>query len=579
MEIVIPSKIDEYNLVLRDADLKKEFDQLMDNKLFKGMLAYPFSWMELSDLKSGSKGKLSKVKGRLASLMNMTNEEFEETHSERKYMSFDEDAFKKYQRSFLKQITNTPIPLIIKHLKQAGYLEGNLFSGGMTNHMKEMNFTLGNIDSKTKLKKLMGARVEKGKGFQEGTAYEGPLIAAFDEEKSILDNSIADYTKVTGQNITFDMSKYLNEIFKEEGFGEFLTEEKRKNFKWEVGEPRREANFKKVVPAFKFIKRKDGRYSLEGLFKTRIYDDLDDAWEGFHTHINLNELEKHLDETLTTQKPSSISDIFYDILTPIDRKIDVGRLDIFVEKLTKTVEGEKVPMDKDGFINWARAKAGMRTFSNKNMEKLRNVLFVYFNYFSENKKEVEDWFEEGVKSDVVSDIQSLESKLEKVKSIKYGEDKALIFSDLTSKDMYDLWKGEKIDSADDVDLDLMDEVANALMNNILERKGVYHQNVTASKDGDNYPISQGNIVFGHMVKLNVEFTAAHYIDVKTHKLWFEEYGIDNTGSKKLRELTLTGKKHKDIRPAAKEGEETSSKDYQKLLDLDMGFNRLKAMVN
>ena len=102
---------DGQTLIL-DANKNADYQTLIEEKFFRQMLAYPFSW--ISNRKSNS--KLDMIQGRMGGLLTYTQEEFDREPDNEGY-EFDERDFKDYQRKFLNTMEKQLIDEIVKDLK------------------------------------------------------------------------------------------------------------------------------------------------------------------------------------------------------------------------------------------------------------------------------------------------------------------------------------------------------------------------------------------------------------------------------------------------------------------------------
>jgi len=459
MAIFLPREysVDDYDFTL-EGDRNANFQELMENKLFRWMLAYPFSWVERTH-KAKARHALELIQGRLGDLLDLTQQEFNEEYAETEY-EFDEAEFREYKRAFFQTIGSTTIPQVIAALEQEDLLSASVIPRNILYKMKEMDFTMNDLLDNNKTQRMFDAKTTE-QGFKPGLPHGargegrkepyGPLaegvnpeksaglMGAFLESRPILYEEIRRHIKVDGHEIKFDTEKYLSEISEAEGFGKLDDSE------LVVASPRKSSEIEKTVEIFSISNTNDGRYRIEGFDKTRTVDDIEEAWDVYRNATDLEKLEKHIEDTILSQKKSPLSDILYSVVEPDDRMLDVGKLVIHVDQLSqgekgKAGFGKTEPIGKKSWINWVRALEGKVAETNPNVTKIENLLNYAFPIFN--------------RDGTFSSID--ESKhMQKVQSMKDG-----ILEDLTTEDLYDIW--EDNGKPDGSDYHLVDDLANAI---------------------------------------------------------------------------------------------------------------------
>jgi len=451
MAIFLPREysVDDYDFTL-EGDRNANFQELMENKLFRWMLAYPFSWVERTH-KAKARHALELIQGRLGDLLDLTQQEFNEEYAETEY-EFDEAEFREYKRAFFQTIGSTTIPQVIAALEQEDLLSASVIPRNILSKMKEMDFTMNDLLDNNKTQRMFDAKTtEQGfkPGLPHGAKEEGKsagLMGAFLESRPILYEEIRSHIKVDGHEIKFDTEKYLSEISEAEGFGKLDDSE------LVVASPRKSSEIEKTVEIFSISNTNDGRYRIEGFDKTRTVDNIDEAWDVYRNATDLEKLEKHIEDTILSQKKSPLSDILYSVVEPDDRMLDVGKLVIHVDQLSQGDKGrvgfgKTEPISNKSWKNWVRALEGKVSETNPEVTKIENLLNYAFPIFN--------------RDGTFSSID--ESKhMQKVQSMKDG-----VLEDLTTEDLYDIW--EDNDKPDGSDYHLVDDLANAIWRHALEK--------------------------------------------------------------------------------------------------------------
>ena len=581
MAIYLPEEfsVDGYDLSI-EGDSNANFQQLMDNKLFRWMLAYPFSWIERKH-KAKSRNALELIQGNLGNLLDLTQQEFDEKHGESRY-EFDAGEFRRYKKDFLQTISQTTIPQVVAALEAEDLLSAQVIPRTIMSNMREMDFTMGDLMDNNKTQRMATAKkTEQGfkPGLPHGAREEGKtagLMGAFLESRPILYEEIRSHIKVDGHEIKFDTEKYISELSEAEGFGKLDDSE------FVIGSPRKSNAIEKKVQIFNLSKTNDGRYRIEGFGKTRTVDDIEEAWDVYRNATDREKLGQHIEDTILSQKKSALSDILYSVVEPEDRMLDVGKLVIHVDELsvkdgeTKNVGfGKDTPVNKDAWIKWVRGKEGKVSGTNTDVQKIENLLNYAFPIFN--------------RDGTFSSID--ESKhMQKVQSMKDG-----VLDDLTSEELYDIW--EDNGKPDGSDYHLVDDLANAIWRHALGKdmargsKGKigYHRDGS----GDAYPVldagkkTTASQSFDKktktpvgMVQLRVSFTPTKLVSARSYEMFTPNRDYDGkriTGKRKRG--PLGGKGPTTARAVGKDMASDKDKDFKTLMELKLGYNRLKGLAN
>jgi len=169
MAIYLPEEfsVDGYDLSI-EGDSNANFQQLMDNKLFRWMLAYPFSWIERKH-KASARNALELIQGRLGDLLDLTQQEFDEKHGDSRY-EFDAGEFTKYKKDFLQTISQTTIPQVVAALEAEDMLSAQVIPRNIMSNMREMDFTMGDLMDNNKTQRMATAKTTQS-GFKPGLPH------------------------------------------------------------------------------------------------------------------------------------------------------------------------------------------------------------------------------------------------------------------------------------------------------------------------------------------------------------------------------------------------------------------------
>jgi|TARA_B100002051_G_scaffold276360_1_gene324109 hypothetical protein len=462
---------DGQTLIL-DANKNADYQTLIEEKFFRQMLAYPFSW--ISNRKSNS--KLDMIQGRMGGLLTYTQEEFDREPDNEGY-EFDEQDFKDYQRKFLDTMEKQLIDEIVKDLKRENLLPDDILSTSILGKMKEMGFILSDLDNNNKLQRTMKGK-KTAEGFKEGLPFgamdddtTGGFIGAFLDSRPILYEEIKDHIEVKDNQITFDTEKYIEQISVAEGYGKLEKEDS----KLTIASPK-SGEVDETVEIFSIDKTNDGRYRMEGFGKTRLIDDVEETWDVYQNLLSLKNLEKYIEKVILSQKQSPLKNVLLSLVEPEDRMLNVGKLDIFVDNLSagdlKNVGfGLNNPLTKETWMKYVRSLEGKAVEGSKKIGVIEELMMYAFNLFSRDRP--------------FSDLDD-SKQLEKVRGLKDSK-KNEILDDLTSEQLYDIWEDNGKPTG--ADLDKIDDLANALYNQAMGKDMVGE--VRKAEDSTQRPIPEG----------------------------------------------------------------------------------------
>ena len=655
MAIYLPEEfsVDGYDLSI-EGDSNANFQQLMDNKLFRWMLAYPFSWIERKH-KASARNALELIQGRLGDLLDLTQQEFDEKHGDSRY-EFDAGEFTKYKKDFLQTISQTTIPQVVAALEAEDLLSAQVIPRNIMSNMREMDFTMGDLMDNNKTQRMATAKTTqsgfkpglphgaRGKGRKEpyGPLGEGidpeksaGLMGAFLESRPILYEEIRRHIKVKGHEIKFDTEKYISELSEAEGFGKLDDSE------FVIASARKSSAIEKTVEIFSISKTNDDRYRIEGFGRTRTVDNIDEAWDVYRNATDLEKLEQHIEDTILSQKKSPLSDILYSVVEPEDRMLDVGKLEIMIDQLSQSDKGragfgKTEPISKKSWINWVRALEGKTSETNPDVTKIENLLNHAFPNFHR---------------DAPFSVVDNSKHMQKVQSMKDG-----VLEGLTSEELYDIW--EDNGKPDGSDINIIDDLANAIWRHALgkdmargskgeigyHREGRFASGVEnaleeinadiksrrakqdiqgtptdkprAEKDrkftesgepavtdkqgkakasdrsigpiggggghsggGDAYPVLDAGKKKRGMVQLRVSFTPTKLVSARTYEIKHRRTDEKGKPMKDLGRRPLGGKGPTTDTPLEGEQAKHRDKDFKTLMELKLGYNRLKGLAN
>jgi hypothetical protein len=578
---------DGQKLIL-DANKNADYQTLIEEKFFRQMLAYPFSW--ISNRKSNS--KLDMIQGRMGGLLTYTQEEFDREPDNEGY-EFDEKDFKDYQRKFLDTMEKQLIDEIVKDLRRENLLPNDILSKEILTKMKEMGFILSDLDNNNKLQRTMKAK-KTAEGFREGLPFgamdddtTGGFIGAFLDSRPILYEEIKDHIEVKKPNqIIFDTEKYIEKISVAEGYGKLEKEDSKLTI---AGSRGRELN--KEVEIFSVGKTNDGRYRMEGFGKTRLIDDIDETWDVYRNLLSLENLEKYIEKVILSQKQSPLKNILLSLVEPEDRMLEVGKLNIFVDNLSvggnqSVGFGNTDPLTKETWMKWLRRTEDKKVEGNKDVKMVESLMNLAFDLFDEVPISPDEAGWDGLASKIDNN-----SRMTKVKEKKFrGDTKENLpkrtLADLTVEQLYDIWESNgKPTSADP---DKVDDLANALLR---QASGKDVIEITRDKEGRKFPVLESGKGKTGMVRLRVNFRPTKLVSAKDYEIYQER--IDAGGRRmpepKERDRLGTETRATDRRLGGRRGPVTATeldrkraqdveKDFKSIMELKLGYNRLKGLV-
>ena len=548
---------DGQTLIL-DANKNADYQTLIEEKFFRQMLAYPFSW--ISNRKSNS--KLDMIQGRMGGLLTYTQEEFDREPDNEGY-EFDEQDFKDYQRKFLDTMEKQLIDEIVKDLKRENLLPDNILSTSILAKMKEMGFILSDLDNNNKLQRTMKGR-KTAEGFREGLPFgamdddtTGGFIGAFLDSRPILYEEIKDHIEVKDNQITFDTEKYIEQISVAEGYGKLEKEDS----KLTIASPK-SGEVDETVEIFSIDRTNDGRYRMEGFGKTRLIDDVEETWDVYQNLLSLKNLEKYIEKVILSQKQSPLKNVLLSLVEPEDRMLNVGKLDIFVDNLSagdlKNVGfGLNNPLTKETWMKYVRKLEGKAVEGSTKIKPIVKLMEYAFNKFAQDKpfSEVDD-----------------SAQLEKVRGLKDSK-KNQILDDLTSEQLYDIWEDNGKPTI--VDVEKIDDLANALYNQAMDKDVIEE---TKDKGGNTVPVMESGKERKGMVRLRVNFRPTKLVSARDYEIYQKRVDEKGKPMKDLGRRPLGGEGPRTAVELDRQKMQDTEKDFKSLMELKLGYNRLKGLV-
>ena len=548
---------DGQTLIL-DANKNADYQTLIEEKFFRQMLAYPFSW--ISNRKSNS--KLDMIQGRMGGLLTYTQEEFDREPDNEGY-EFDEQDFKDYQRKFLDTMEKQLIDEIVKDLKRENLLPNDILSTSILAKMKEMGFILSDLDNNNKLQRTMKGK-KTAEGFKEGLPFgamdddtTGGFIGAFLDSRPILYEEIKDHIEVKDNQITFDTEKYIEQISVAEGYGKLEKEDS----KLTIASPK-SGEVDETVEIFSIDRTNDGRYRMEGFGKTRLIDDVEETWDVYQNLLSLKNLEKYIEKVILSQKQSPLKNVLLSLVEPEDRMLNVGKLDIFVDNLSagdlKNVGfGLDNPLTKETWMKYVRKLEGKAVEGSTKIKPIVKLMEYAFNKFTQDKpfSEVDD-----------------SAQLEKVRGLKDSK-KNQILDDLTSEQLYDIWEDNGKPTI--VDVEKIDDLANALYNQAMGKDVIEE---TKDKGGNTVPVMESGKERKGMVRLRVNFRPTKLVSARDYEIYQKRVDEKGKPMKDLGRRPLGGEGPRTAIELDRQKMQDTEKDFKSLMELKLGYNRLKGLV-
>ena len=548
---------DGQTLIL-DANKNADYQTLIEEKFFRQMLAYPFSW--ISNRKSNS--KLDMIQGRMGGLLTYTQEEFDREPDNEGY-EFDEQDFKDYQRKFLDTMEKQLIDEIVKDLKRENLLPDDILSTSILAKMKEMGFILSDLDNNNKLQRTMKGK-KTAEGFKEGLPFgamdddtTGGFIGAFLDSRPILYEEIKDHIEVKDNQITFDTEKYIEQISVAEGYGKLEKEDS----KLTIASPK-SGEVDETVEIFSIDKTNDGRYRMEGFGKTRLIDDVEETWDVYQNLLSLKNLEKYIEKVILSQKQSPLKNVLLALVEPEDRMLNVGKLDIFVDNLSagdlKNVGfGLNNPLTKETWMKYVRKLEGKAVEGSTKIKPIVKLMEYAFNKFTQDKpfSEVDD-----------------SAQLERVRGLKDSK-KNQILDDLTSEQLYDIWEDNGKPTI--VDVEKIDDLANALYNQAMGKDVIEE---TKDKGGNPVPVMESGKERKGMVRLRVNFRPTKLVSARDYEIYQKRVDEKGKPMKDLGRRPLGGEGPRTAVELDRQKMQDTEKDFKSLMELKLGYNRLKGLV-
>ncbi len=549
---------DGQTLIL-DANKNADYQTLIEEKFFRQMLAYPFSW--ISNRKSNI--KLDMIQGRMGGLLTYTQEEFDR-ESEGKGYEFDEEDFEDYQKKFLDTMESQLIDEIVKDLQRENLLPDDILSTSILAKMKEMGFILSDLDNNNKLQRTMKAKKTE-EGFKEGLPFgamdddtTGGFIEAFLDSRPILYEEIKDHIEVKGNQIIFDTEKYIEQISVAEGYGKLEKEDS----KLTIASPK-SGEVDETVEIFSIYRTNDGRYRMEGFGKTRLVSNVEETWDVYQNLLSMDNLEKYIEKVVLSQKQSPLKNVLLSLVEPEDRMLNVGKLDIFVDNLSagdmKNVGfGLNNPLTKETWMKYVRSLEGKAVEGSKKVGVVEELMMYAFNLFSRDRP--------------FSDLDD-SKQMEKVRGLKDSKKKEIL-DDLTSEQLYDIWEDNGKPTG--ADLNKIDDLANALYNQAMGKDIIEE---TKDRDGNPIPVMESGKARRGMVRLRVNFRPTKLVSARDYEIYQKR--IDDKGKpmKDLGRRSLGGEGPRTAIELDRQKMQDTDKDFKSIMELKLGYNRLKGLVN
>jgi hypothetical protein len=430
--------------------------------------------------------------------------------------------------------------------------------------MKEMGFILSDLDNNNKLQRTMKGK-KTAEGFKEGLPFgamddetTGGFIGAFLDSRPILYEEIKDHIEVKGNQIIFDTEKYIEQISVAEGYGKLEKEDS----KLTIASPK-SGEVDETVEIFSIDRTNDGRYRMEGFGKTRLVSDVEETWDVYQNLLSMDNLEKYIEKVILSQKQSPLKNVLLSLVEPEDRMLNVGKLDIFVDNLSagdmKNVGfGLNNPLTKETWMKYVRSLEGKAVEGSKKVGVVEELMMYAFNLFSRDRP--------------FSDLDD-SKQMEKVRGLKDSKKKEIL-DDLTSEQLYDIWEDNGKPTG--ADLDKIDDLANALYNQAMGKDIIEE---TKDRDGNPIPVMESGKARRGMVRLRINFRPTKLVSARDYEIYQKR--IDEKG-KPMRDLgrrPLGGEGPRTAIELDRQKMQDTDKDFKSIMELKLGYNRLKGLVN
>ena len=461
---------------------------------------------------------------------------------------------------------------IVKDLKRENLLPDDILSTQILAKMKEMGFILSDLDNNNKLQRTMKGK-KTAEGFKEGLPFgamddntTGGFIGAFLDSRPILYEEIKDHIEVKDNQITFDTEKYIEQISVAEGYGKL----EKGDSKLTIASPK-SGEVDETVEIFSIDRTNDGRYRMEGFGKTRLIDDVEETWDVYRDLLSLEGLEKYIEKVILSQKQSPLKNVLLSLVEPEDRMLNVGKLDIFVDNLSvddsKSVGfGKNNPLTKESWMKWLRKTEGKKVQGSKNVKIIEGLMNLAF-----------DLFDADVSPDEAKiDNHPLMTKVKEKKFRKAGVQDLpeRVLADLTVEELYDIWKTNgKPTSADP---DKVDDLANALLSQAMGDDVI---EITRDKEGRKFPVLESGKKRKGMISLRVNFRPTKLVSARDYEIYQKRIDEKGKPMKDLGRRPLGGEGPRTAIELDRQKMQDTDKDFKSIMELKLGYNRLKGLVN
>jgi len=309
---------------------------------------------------------------------------------------------------------------------------------------------------------------------------------------------------------------------------------------------------------------------MEGFGKTRLIDDVEETWDVYQNLLSLKNLEKYIEKVILSQKQSPLKSVLLSLVEPEDRMLNVGKLDIFVDNLSvddsKSVGfGKNNPLTKESWLKWLRSTEDKRVQGSKNVKIIEGLMNLAF-----------DLFDADISPDEAKiDNHPLMTKVKEKKFRKAGKNDLpeRVLADLTVEELYDIWKTNgKPTSADP---DKVDDLANALLSQAMGDDVI---EITRDKEGRKFPVLESGKKRKGMISLRVNFRPTKLVSARDYEIYQKRVDEKGKPMKDLGRRPLGGEGPRTAVELDRQKMQDSEKDFKSLMELKLGYNRLKGLV-
>tara|TARA_B100001287_G_scaffold261097_1_gene249802 strand:- start:578 stop:1207 length:630 start_codon:yes stop_codon:yes gene_type:complete len=164
------------------------------------------------------------------------------------------------------------------------------------------------------------------------------------------------------------------------------------------------------------------------------------------------------------------------------------------------------------------------------------------------------------------------AQLERVRRLKDSK-KNQILDDLTSEQLYDIWEDNGKPTI--VDIEKIDDLANALYNQAMGKDVIEE---TKDKGGNTVPVMESGKERKGMIRLRVNFRPTKLVSARDYEIYQKRVDEKGKPMKDLGRRPLGGEGPRTAVELDRQKMQDTEKDFKSLMELKLGYNRLKGLV-